>query len=130
MAARTNDMKPVSLAEEKAAAKEEQKRPTRAISHHNFLRWQHAHQIKEQIKPLEAELKVIQAHIYSEMDNKGVDVLTRKGVEVVSRDEVTGADQFDMPRFKLEHPMLYRKYYLGKKANYKRINWKTFIRFS
>lgn len=122
--------KNVTLAEEKAAAKAEEKRPTRAISHHNFQRWQRAHQIKEQIKPLESELKVIQGHIYSEMDNKGVDVLTRKGVEVVSRDEVTGADQFDMDRFKKDHPNLYRKYYLGKKPNYKRINWKTLIRFN
>jgi predicted phage-related endonuclease len=122
--------KNVTLAEEKAAAKAEEKRPTKPISSHNFARWQHAHAIKEQIKPLEAQLKLIQGHIYSEMDNKGVDVLTRKGVEIVSRDEVTGADQFDMERFKKEHPNLYRKYYLGRKANYFRINWKTLIRFN
>lgn len=122
--------KPTSLAEERQAREAERKRPVKPISSHNFLRWQHAHEIKEKIKPLEAELKVIQGHIYKEMDNKGVDVLTRQGVEIVSRDEVTGAEDFDMEAFKKAHPMLWRKYSKGRKPNYFRINWKTFIRFN
>lgn len=130
MAKTNRNMKPVSIAEELQAALLEQTRPTKPISHHNFIRWQKAHEIKEQIKPLEAKLKEIQGAIYKEMDNKGVDVLTRQGVEIVSRDEVNGADVFDMASFKADHPILWKKYYRGKKESYFRINWKKLIRFN
>jgi hypothetical protein len=121
--------KPTSLAEERIAREAEQKRPTRPISHHGLKKWTQAHEIREEMKPMDARLKELQAQLYKEMDNKGVDVLTHQGVEIFSRDEVTGAEQFDMESFKKDHPLLYKKYYRGKKANYFRVNWKTFIHF-
>ena len=125
----SNREKPTSLAEEWAARIAEQKRPTKPISSHGLLKWRQAHEIREQMKPLDAKLKEIQARLYKELDNKGVDVLTHQGIEIFSRDIVTGADQFDMVSFKRDHPRLWKKYYLGKKDNYYRVNWKTFINF-
>lgn len=122
-------MKPVSIAEELEAALLEQKRPTKPISHYNLLRWKKAHDLRSQIKVLEAQVKEIQGALYKELNNKGVDVFTHQGVEIFSRDEVSGADVFDLVKFKSDHPVLFKKYYRGKKDSFFRANWKKFIDF-
>ena len=117
--------KPTSLQEELEAAQLE--RPSRAISVSRFLKVQRVHIINSLLKPLETEKEGIKAEVFAEMDKKGVDVLTRKGVEVVSRDTFTGSE-FDVTAFKKDHPALYRQY-TKKKSPSKRINWKTPLTF-
>lgn len=116
--------KPTSLAEERAAAKAEEKRPSKPISHAGLKNVQHVHENKAQIKKLEAENEIVKIKIFKEMDKQGVDVLTRQGVEIVSRDDVDkDATVFDEDRFKADYPNLHKQY-LKKKTPYKRINWK------
>lgn len=79
--------KPTSLAEEKAAAKLEEKRPSKPITPTNWKRIQRVHELKRLMAPLQAEIDEIKAHVEAEMERKDVKVLTRNGVEVVSLDE-------------------------------------------
>lgn len=116
--------KPTSLAEEKAAAELEKKRPTKPISVSGLHKVQKVHHNNEKIKELKADNDQVKVEIYREMDNKGVDVLTRKGVEIVSRDDCNvDSTEFDEDRFKNDYPNLYKQY-LKKKTPYKRVNWK------
>ena len=115
---------PTSLAEEAAARKLEEKRPTKPISVSGLHKVQKVHHNNERIKQLKAENEVVKVDIFKEMDNKHVDVLTRKGIEVVSRDDCNlDAYEFDVDQFKNDYPNLYKQY-LKKKTPYKRINWK------
>jgi hypothetical protein len=84
--------KNVTLAEEKAAALLEQKRPTKPISAAGLKRVQRVHEIKEIMAPYLAEIEEHKVAIFKEMDKKGVDELTRKNVSVVSRDMQTRED--------------------------------------
>lgn len=122
MAAKTKNMKPVSLAEEAAAAKAEQKRPTKPISASGLKKVIEVHDLKEQMAPLQARIDQIKAEIFVEMDNKGVDVLTRKGVEIVSRDEVT-QENLDKAGLKATFPEIAVQFIVTKIAY--RVNWKN-----
>lgn len=88
--AKTKNAQNVTLSEEKAAALLEQKRDTKPISAAGLKRVQRVHELKELMAPYLAEIEEHKGVIYKEMDKKGVDVLTRRGVEVVSRDMVEG----------------------------------------
>lgn len=90
--AKTKAAKNVTLAEEKAAALLEQKRPTKPISAAGLKRVQRVHEIKEIMAPYLAEIEEHKVAIFKEMDKKGVDELTRKNVSVVSRDMQTRED--------------------------------------
>jgi hypothetical protein len=122
MAAKTKTEKPISLAEEAAAVKAEQKRPSKPISVSGLKKVIEVHDIKEQMAPLQARLDQIKADMFQEMDNKGVDVLTRKGVEVVSRDEIT-QENFDKNALKATFPEIAVQFIVTK-IGY-RINWKN-----
>lgn len=80
-------VQPTTLAEEKAAAKAEEKRPSKPVTPTNWKRIQRVHELKRLMAPLQAEIDEIKAHVEAEMERKGVKVLTRNGVEVVSLDE-------------------------------------------
>lgn len=114
--------KTVSLAEEAAAAKAEQKRPTKPISVSGLKKVQRVHEIKKILAPYEAEIAEIKAQIFLEMDNKGVDVLTRKGVEIVSRDEVE-AEVWDKKSIKAKFPEVVVQFVVERVSF--RVNWKN-----
>jgi len=122
MAAKTKTEKSVSLAEEAAAVKAEQKRPTAPISASGLKKVQRVHHLKEQMAPLLAEIEMIKGDIYSEMDKRGVDVLTRKGVEIVSRDRVEG-EEWNKKAIKDMFPEVVVQFVV-EKISY-RINWKN-----
>ena len=114
--------KSVSLQEEKEAAKLEQKRETKPISASGLKKVQRVHEIKQLMAPYEAEIAKIKGEIFKEMDNKGVDVLTRKGVEIVSRDEVNG-EEWDRKGIREKFPEIIIEF-VTSKISY-RVNWKT-----
>lgn len=120
--ARSKNAQNVTLAEEKAAAILEQKRPTKPISAAGLKRVQRVHEIKEIIAPYLAEIEEHKGVIYKEMDKKGVDVLTRKGVEIVSRDLVNGED-WDKKGLKQSFPEIVVQFVV-ERVSY-RINWKN-----
>lgn len=114
--------KNVSVAEERAAALLEQKRPSAPISVSGLRKVQRVHELKQQMAPLLAEIEQIKGDIYVEMDNRGVDVLTRKGVEVVSRDRVEG-EEWDKKALKQNFPEIVVQFVV-EKISY-RVNWKN-----
>lgn len=122
MAAKSKIAQHVTLAEEKAAAKLEQKRESKPISPARLKDVQRVHEIKALMRPYEAEIDEIKARVYKEMDNKGVDVLTRKGVEIVSRDRVEG-EAWDRESIKKKFPEVVIEFVV-EKISY-RINWKN-----
>lgn len=122
MTNKTKIAKNVTLAEEAAAVKAEQKRETKPISVGGLKKVQRVHELKEQMAPLLAEIEEIKGQIYKEMDNKGVDVLTRKGVEIVSRDRVEG-EAWDRDSIRQNFPEVVVKYVVEKISF--RVNWKN-----
>jgi phosphohistidine swiveling domain-containing protein len=112
----------VSLKEEKEAAELEKKRPTAAISTATFKRVQRVHELKEAMAPLLAEMEDHKIHVFKEMDKKGVDVLTRRNMEVVSRDETTSTST-DVKGLEHDFPEI-AGLYIKKKKTY-RVNWKN-----
>jgi hypothetical protein len=112
----------VTLAEEKAAALLEQKRPTKPISAAGLKRVQRVHELKELMAPYLAEIEEHKAIIFKEMDKKEVDVLTRKGVEIVSRDLVQG-ETWDRDGIKKTFPEVVVQFVV-EKVSY-RVNWKN-----
>lgn len=112
----------VTLAEEARAALEEQKRPTKPISAAGMKRVQRVHELKEIMAPYLAEIEEHRAKIFAEMDKQGVDVLTRRGVEVVSRDEVNG-EKWDKKGIIAKFPEVAVEF-IKETISY-RINWKN-----
>jgi uncharacterized protein YqfA (UPF0365 family) len=112
---------PTTLAEEKAAAKAEEKRPTATITPSNFKRLNRVHELKAKKAELDAEIELHQAFIYKEMDRKGVDVLTKRNVEVVSRDQYTQVTT-DWKSLEADFPEIANLYIT--KTKHKRVNWK------
>lgn len=117
----TKQVKPTTLGEEKAAAKAEEARPTANITPANFKRVNRVHELKATKDEIDVEIKLHQTFIYKEMDRKGVDVLTKRGVEVVSRDDYTTVT-VDWRKLEADYPEIAAKY-ITKKKN-KRVNWK------
>lgn len=112
---------PTTLAEEKAAAKAEEKRPTAAITPANFKRVNRVHELKGKKEEIDVEIKLHQSFIYKEMDRKGVDVLTKRNVEVVSRDTYTTVT-VNWKDLEKDYPEI-AAMYVTKNTN-KRVNWK------
>lgn len=112
----------VTLTEEKAAAKAEQKRESAPISVSGLKKVQRVHELKELMAPYQAEIEKIKGEIFIEMDKRGVDVLTRKGVEIVSRDKVEGED-WDKKSIKDMFPEVVVQF-VREKITY-RVNWKN-----
>lgn len=81
--------KHVSRQEEAEAALAEIVKESRPISVSGLKKVNRVHELKMRLAPLEAEIRMLQGEIVTEMENKGVDILTRKGIPVVSRDETT-----------------------------------------
>ncbi len=122
MAAKTKIAQHVTLAEEKAAVLAEQKRPTAPISPSGLKKVQRVHELKELMAPYLAEIDMIKGDIFKEMDKRGVDVLTRKGVEIVSRDEVT-QENLDKKSLKIKYPEIALEFIVEKIIF--RVNWKN-----
>lgn len=120
MATKTNT-KPVSLKEEKAAAKAEEKRPSKPITPTNWKRVQRVHELKRLMAPMLAEIKEHQLKVETEMERKGVKVLTRNGVEVVSLDEY---DSVTVDRKDLENDFPEITAIYVHHTSKERINWK------
>lgn len=118
---KTVKVSPTTLAEEKAAAKAEEKRPTATITPANFKRVNRVHELKAKKEEIEVEIKLHQSFVYKEMDRKGVDVLTKRGVEIVSRDDYTTVT-CDWRRLEKDHPRIAKLYITKTKS--KRVNWK------
>lgn len=117
----TKKVQPTSLAEERAAAKAEEKRPSKPITPTNWARIKEVHKLKAEIAEREAKIAGIKVEVYKEMDRKDVDVLTRNGVEVVSRDKYDNV-QFDRVDFEKDYPEI-AGIYVHHKDSY-RVNWK------
>jgi hypothetical protein len=115
----------VSLKEEKEAAEAEKVRETRPISASAYKAVQRVHELKEEMAPKLAEIEEIKAKVFKEMDNKGVDVLTRRGVEVVSRDESTSTTT-DSKGLEHDFPEI-AGLYVKRKKTY-RVNWKNRVK--
>lgn len=121
--------KPVSLKEEEAAALLEQERPTRPITPTVLELVKRRARNQTQIKVLQAEDEVTKVAVIKLMDKHNVDVLTYKGVAVVSRDEFNkDSYEFDEKSFAKAHPKLYKKF-LKKKEVSKRMSWKKLLGF-
>lgn len=118
---RKANVSPTTLAEERAAAKAEEVRPTATISPANFKRLNRVHELKAKKAELDAEIEIHQGFIYKEMDRKGVDVLTKRNVEVVSRDEYTSVS-VDTKSLEADFPEIAGLYITKSKK--KRVNWK------
>jgi len=118
--------KNVTLSEEREAAKAEQKRPTAPISSSGLKKVQRVHELKELMAPYLAEIEMIKGDIFKEMDKRGVDVLTRKGVEIVSRDKVEG-EEWDKKSLKAKFPEIVVQFVV-EKISY-RVNWKNHVSF-
>ncbi len=112
---------PTTLAEEKAAAKAEEKRPTATITPANFKRVNRVHELKAKRDEIEVEIKLHQSFVYKEMDRKGVDVLIKRGVEIVSRDPFTTVT-VNWKQLEKDYPEV-AHLYITKNTN-KRVNWK------
>lgn len=115
------DSKPVSLAEERAAAKLEQIRDTKPVSASLYKDIQRVHELKKLMRPMVAEIERIKAKAIKEMVNKGVDELTRKGIPVVSWDD-TSSTSVDTDDIKNLFPEIAALYIHTKPT--KAINWK------
>ena len=115
----------VSLKEEREAAELEKVRETAPISTVNYKRVQRVHDLKELMAPMVAEIEEIKGKIFAEMDKKGVDVLTRRNVEVVSRDESTSTST-DIKGLEHDYPEI-AGLYIKRKPTY-RVNWKNRIK--
>lgn len=122
MAAKTKAPKNVTLAEEKAAAKAEQRRESKPISPARLKDVQRVHELNEIMAPYKAEIEQIRGRVFKEMDNKGVDVLTRKGVEIVSRDRVEG-EKWDKKGIAEKFPEVIVSFVV--EAISYRVNWKN-----
>jgi hypothetical protein len=112
---------PTTLADEKAAAKKEQKRPTAPITPANFKRLNRVHELKLQKDQIEAEMELHKGFIYKQMDRNGVDVLTKRNLEVVSRDPYTTVTT-DYKALEADYPEIAALYITKTKS--KRVNWK------
>lgn len=112
---------PTTLAEEKAAAKAEEPRPTAVITPAIFKRVNRVHELKREKDRIEAEIKLHQGFVYKLMDLKGVDVLIKRGVEIVSRDPFTTVTT-DYKSLEKDYPEIAAKYITRTKS--KRVNWK------
>lgn len=124
--AKTQNRKNVTLTEEREAAVLEQIRPTKPISASLMKQIERVHEINEILAPYKAEIEEIRAKAFKEMDNKGVDVLTRKGVPIVSRDMVNG-EEWDKDAIKQNYPEIVMKF-VHEKVSF-RINWKKRVKF-
>lgn len=121
--------KPVSLEEEKAAALQEQERPTKPITPTGLKLLIRRAKNATQIKVLENENEETKVAVIKIMDKHGVDVLTYKGVPVVSRDDFNkDSYAFDEKSFAKDHPKLYKKYQTKKPVT-KRMSWKALLGF-
>lgn len=121
--------KPVSLKEEEAAALLEQDRPTRPITPTVLELVKRRAKNATQIKVLQAEDEESKVAVLKLMDRHNVDVLTYKGVPVVSRDDFNkDSYEFDVKAFEKSHPKLYKKF-LKKKEVTKRMSWKKLLGF-
>ncbi len=112
----------VTLAEEQAAAVLEQKRTTAPISAAGLKKVQRVHELKEEMAPKLAEIEKIKGEIFIEMNKRGVDVLTRKGVEIVSRDRVEG-EEWDKKGIAQKFPEIVVQFVVDKVSF--RVNWKN-----
>lgn len=112
---------PTTLGEEKAAAKKEEKRPTALISAANFKRLNRVHELKTKKDEIDAEIDLHKSFIYKQMDRLGVDVLTKRNLEVVSRDDFTTVT-VDWKSLEKDYPEIAALYI--KKSKNKRVNWK------
>jgi hypothetical protein len=82
-----------------------------------------AHQIKQQMSPLEARLEVIKVEAMAEMEKKGVSLLTTKdGIPVVGKFPVTRWYATAVEEFIEKWPKLAAKFL--KKTTFEQINWK------
>lgn len=115
------DTKPVSLAEEAAAAKLEQIRDSKPISASLYKDVQRVHELKKIMRPMLAEIERIKAKAIKEMVNKGVDELTRKGIPVVSWDD-SSSTTVDIKDIKATFPEIAAMYIHTNPI--KSINWK------
>lgn len=119
---KNKNAQPVSLKEEREAALLEQKRETKPISAAGLKRVQRVHELKEIMAPMLAEIEEHKGVIFKEMDKKGVDVLTRKGVEIVSRDMARG-QEWDKKGILASFPEVAVQFVVEKISF--RINWKN-----
>lgn len=112
---------PTTLAEEKAAAKAEEKRPTANITPTVFKRVNRVHELKAKKEEIEAEIELHKSFVYKLMNLKGVDVLVKRGVEIVSRDPFTTVT-VNWKGLEKDYPEIAKLYVTKSKS--KRINWK------
>lgn len=123
MATTSKLYKATTMAEIKEAA--EQEKPLRAskpISASLLKKVQRVHELKRHMAPMLAEIDQIKADVFKEMDNKGVDLLTRRGVEIVSRDDSTSTST-DSKGLMSDYPEIAALYISTKPI--KKINWKN-----
>lgn len=120
--AKNSNTKSVSLIEEREALLLEQKRDTKKISPSGQKRVDRVHELKRLMAPYLAEIEEHKAHIFKEMDKKGVDVLVNgKGVEVVSRD-LSIRENVDKDGLKAEFPEIAAVVIV--ESEIWRVNWK------
>lgn len=112
---------PTTLAEEKAAAKAEEARPTANITPSIFKRVNRVHELKAKKEEIEAEIELHKSFVYKLMNLKGVDVLVKRGVEIVSRDPFTTVT-VNWKDLEKDYPEIAKLYV--KKTKSKRVNWK------
>lgn len=112
---------PTTLAEEKAAAKAEEARPTANITPTVFKRVNRVHELKAKKEEIEAEIELHKSFVYKLMNLKGVDVLVKRGVEIVSRDPFTTVT-VNWKDLEKDYPEIAKLYV--KKSKSKRVNWK------
>lgn len=119
----SKDFKATTLTEEREAALQEKSlKKTKPISASLLKKVQRVHELKKIMAPLLAEIEQIKVDAFKEMDNKGVDILTRKGVPVVSRDDSTSTST-DTKGLLHDYPEIAGLYI--KKVPIKKINWKN-----
>lgn len=112
---------PTTLAEEKAAAKAEEARPTANITPSIFKRVNRVHELKAKKDEIDAEIELHKSFVYKLMNLKGVDVLVKRGVEIVSRDPFTTVT-VNWKDLEKDYPEIAKLYV--KKTKSKRVNWK------
>ena len=112
---------PTTLAEEKAAAKAEEARPTANITPTVFKRVNRVHELKAKKEEIEAEIELHKSFVYKLMNLKGVDVLVKRGVEIVSRDPFTTVT-CNWKALEKDYPEIAKLYVTKTKS--KRVNWK------
>lgn len=124
MTTKTNS-KAVTKAEIDAAVEQEKPvgaKATKPVSASLFKKIQRVHELKRLMAPMLAEIEEIKGSAFKEMDNKNVNILTRKGVEVVSRDTANSRSTNMDALFK-DYPEIYSSYVTTKEI--KKINWKN-----